>query len=247
MWNRNVTRATITTALLLTGVIIGVLPASRATLTSQQGGNQQLIPQPAEWVEFSAQLKVFHPGQPEAVGRFFRDLNGSTRLETGPTESDIKIISINNYSSRLRYVQTSAVPNRWRAEPINIPNRPWAPIPRRVQTTGLTKLPERITVTEQGELLPISKGVAMGLSETQFFEAFHYVNAAGNFLTIDIPALNFFSVLKQNSASGRREVYFNIKSGPQPAELFEPTPGEPIEQSAEGPTQAGRRVIAPRK
>jgi hypothetical protein len=101
--------------------------------------------------------------------------------------------------------------------------------------TGQTRLAERSAVTEDGVIVPITS-TAVSIPGDQFFEMYQYVNANSGYVSIDVPALNFFSVIRQNPKSGRREVYFDIHVNAQPDVLFRPPAGAHIQRLGAHPS-----------
>lgn len=116
-------------SLLLAGPLVGLLSLAlhdqMARATAQQ---TEFVPQPSDWVPFSARTKrVFEDGT-VFVGNFYRGLDGSTRSETGPSLDKITSIGIKNVGLREFYLWS---PERgWTRQPMELPPWGWTPIPR---------------------------------------------------------------------------------------------------------------------
>jgi hypothetical protein len=170
---------------------------------------QKVIEEPAGWVPFSADVRIV--GGPDAYGRFYRDDHGSERRQSGPDLATVKVIDIRNYTTHEQYFWTEKA--GWTRKPL-----PNSHEPRSLQDDrmGLRKMPQRITITEDGEVAESQSPEA--------WEAYEYVNSVRRALYL--PALNMFEVFADNDRSSIRQFYFNIKMGPQAPALFVPPPGE---------------------
>ena len=200
------------------------LHASAARTTSAV----ELIPQPAEWVSFVADVRVTHAENDVKVyGRFFRDAHGCGRLETGPL-GEIAVIYIHNIP-RSEYYWWTKRTSEWVAGPMKLPEGGWRPMPRRANTLGLLRRPL---------FVEIRSGRTYDLRAKSGFTAYTQVNLSGTF-SLQIPELNFFEVVKE-TLEGRREVYSNVALGDQPEEIFElPSGGRIRTTTMLGGTVAG--------
>lgn len=226
-------RSTNNTSLYVLVVVVSVtllaIATGRTSLSSQPRAQAAYLEQPDGWVPFSAQVRVYSTDL-TTYGRFYRSDDGSTRLETGPSLDELQVISIRNHAYRQLYAfNRKSTTQKWSAQPIEGPDEVFQPGRRRVGMIGLTKLEERVAVDDVGNLVLFTKNTK-NIPIEQFFEAYRYINAKSGYTSIDVPTLNFFSVVRQNSSTGRREVYFDIHNGPQSAELFQPPAGSIIEQ-----------------
>jgi hypothetical protein len=195
-------------------VVIPVVLAAGATppgrhLLARAQSVKQIIPQPDNWVPFSANVKRVTDNGTVYVGRFYRAADASTRTETGPSLDDVRVISIKSMPDQLLYLWVKQR-NQWISHPMQLPPGGWRPVPRvlndRVIATG-----ERI---EGFALMKIDDGQ--------------------NRSHVESPQLNFFPLrmteLCKNATSGVvcGEWYSNILIGNPPADLFKVPAGEPI-------------------
>lgn len=222
-------------SLLLLLLSIGSLTFATHTFVSgralhaRQAALSVEIPQPEHWVPLAADVVVTHAdGRDSVHGRFFRDTHGCTRLETGP-KGHVAVISISNIPEGAYYRWSSRV-NRWTRGPMALPPEGWKPIRRRSGTYGLEKHPTAVEVRA---------GKAYDLRADAGLAAYRYVNLSGT-LSLEVPELNFFSILK-HTLEGRREAYSNLELGEQSEELFRAPAGVPLEYSE----QTGNIVSLP--
>ena len=103
-----------------------------------------LLPQPASWVPFSAKVTVEHPNGDPVAGAFYRDSSGSTRLETGPPNSDVRVVSIKNVPSRTQYVRRPD--GTWMSTPMRGNDATLAPLPFHAELKGLALLPKKVSI-----------------------------------------------------------------------------------------------------
>ena len=194
-------------------LVLGLVPQS----TSAQLNREVLIPdQPGGWVAFAADMENSAP--PEAgqqarqvIGRFYRDDNGSERMETWPEPQPIEgltmmVITIKNIPAERFYAYTTQT--GWISQPMKLPPGRWEPRPfyamederrRMVQIEGLDVYPSG----------PASEGRMVA------------------------PALNGAVVARRSSRDEYQRVLQNIKREAQPAALFEPPPGADVLKSGE--------------
>jgi hypothetical protein len=93
---------------------------------AQQAAAIQEISIPSEWVAFQANVSKSGLGGKVVHGRFYRNQDGSERLETGPTISDIRVIDIKNVSKSKHYLFTAAS-RSWRVDPMLLPPSGYKP------------------------------------------------------------------------------------------------------------------------
>ena len=191
----------------------GVLLAGslRSTLAAHaQSQLPEFIEAPGTWVPFSADLKITFPGQQDVVGRFFRASDGSRRMETGPSLTEVMAISITNFADLTLY-QYYGTTGSWTSSPASprgsevqqwrkgLSN--WSPYPRRLA----------VRAGESGSID----------SETGFF-AYRVTDDFGGF-TLRVPELNFFNIVSA-TANARYEIYTNLHLDEPDPRLFRPPP-----------------------
>ena len=197
-------------------VILGAMATLRYDLIARRS-QPVLLDQPEAWVAFEADVEISKPDMPLAVGHFRRNSAGSTRLETGPVDGSVRIISIQNIEKATFYGYGPK--EGWTARPMVLRPGGHRPALMRQSTVGLTKY---------GFKAALRKGEDGNLRATSGLEAYHYTTPSGN-VWLMIPELNFFPALMM-TVEGRRELYRNIEFTPQPDDLFEPPPGSSIKQ-----------------
>ena len=204
-------------------VIVTLVYLSTRAETAQSHTRVQRDPgllianQPSDWVPFSADVEVSVPGDAtrkpyKLVGRFYRDQNGSERLETGPENEPIPgltttAISIKNIPSERFYSYSVQV--GWISQPMKLPAGGWKP--KAMYTNA-----ERPLHTDQIE----------------GFDVYRATGPAGDTWLL-APALNGLALVEQVLRHGHRQVYSHIRLGPQSADLFEPPSGTELLVSAE--------------
>ncbi|WP_291986602.1 hypothetical protein [Luteitalea sp.] len=202
--------ALISSAALIAAAVL----AAGGGLASATG--QPLVPQPSEWVAFTADYAHVNAAyQDSRVGRFYRGDDGSTRSESGPSKSEVTAIMIKNFYLAKFYRWTPQT--GWTEQPMDVPQTPW----QAKFTVGMTK----------GD--PI-----------EGFDIIRQVS--GNRTIHRAPDLNLFVLINQEPCQWSRTVqcgsrYTNIKLGSQPQSLFSPPAGVPIEMQ----TKPGGIVYKP--
>ena len=98
-----------------------------------------------------------------------------------------------------------------------LPPAGYRPVARKVDTPGLFRVPERMIVDSAGSLAHDPSG----------FEV--YLVASNLLSAVEVPALNFFRIVRQSIQNGRRETYYDIVLKEPAATLFVPSPGETVE------------------
>jgi len=202
---------------------VSALIARRSPSGGQRSHAVELA-QPQDWVPFTADVRVFHPGVEAVAGKFYRSANGSTRMETGPLVSaQPLVISIHNVGLGLTFIGRKG---KWESHPIVLGPEGHRP-PRLLDgAPGRHKLDYKIRGNENGTTERLDPGDPTG------FEAYQY-NAGSGAVAYEVPALNFFRVIQQNAVNGRREVYFNIKIAEPPEALFTPPTGAVVAAQAD--------------
>src|SRR5438067_2261311 len=121
--------ALVTVPLACAGAVIygrGMASSHALSHANQGFHNHKVIPQPQNWVPFSAQIKrVYEKSGEVVVGRVYRSSDGSTRSETGPSLDAINTIGIKNISTRSFYMWQGN--DTWTAQPMELPPEGWHP------------------------------------------------------------------------------------------------------------------------
>jgi hypothetical protein len=170
----------------------------------------EVIAQPVTWIPFTADLRHVDETSGEIrLGRFYRASDGSTRSETGSTLDAIDTIAIKNISTRSFYLW-SQDRGWWTAQPMDLPQRGWLPVPR-----ILTK--ETVFVADKVERYNLVRSVT------------------GNRVVYEAPQLNMFELTTIVACataviSNCGTWYFNIRQGEPPNGYFKPRSGEQIVQ-----------------
>jgi hypothetical protein len=177
------------------GVTLG-LTVSTAAQTPQVPApiTTDVLAQPATWVPF--QSVVEHNGV--AAGRFWRDAQGSTRLELDAPDSRGRVICIENIPQATYYVFRPA--SGWTAQPMWLPTTGWQPRP-------VARVEAGTVVVEDG------------------WSA--YERLRGPTRERRAPALNFFAVTREQP-DGTVERHRQIVVGDVPADLFAPPSGATV-------------------
>lgn len=137
----------------------------------------------------------------------YRSSNGSNRLQTGPPDSDVRVIYIANTAEGLGYLYNRGGWVSWRLqrveiEPVRVFRHPqWSDYPFK---------------------LAIKRRESGSLTATQGLRA--YLVASRGISKLRVPELNLFAVVRQR-IDGRHESYTHVEPGEPDAELFKP-PGE---------------------
>lgn len=201
-------------------IAVGVFAAHARTRAQQYQELASLVPQPADWVAFQADVTVTHADSGVRIeGRFMRASDGSTRLETGQERDEPRIISINNLQLVRHYVMR--LDGSWVSSPLGVASADEVrPIQYRTDTPHFVKYPKR---------LALMQGQNGSLNASEGLVAYQYVNGTftQHFL---VPELNMFSVVR-NRPDGRREIYNGIRLEEPPSELFQPPAGAVVTMS----------------
>jgi hypothetical protein len=180
----------ISTLLLVVLLAVGV----SAQRPPAPGTAPDVAPQPTTWVPFQSVLEE----NGVTVGRFWRDAEGSTRLERSAPDAEGRTIIIENVTSARYYVYRPAT--GWTAQPMLLPTTGWHPreVQRSVIGTPVAEPIEGYTAHERATPEALER-VAAGL--------------------------NFLPLVRQRSADGVTERHRNVTVGDVPASHFEP-PGD---------------------
>ena len=206
------TRTTIA-MLVLPIAVLGVLARNLvARAAPAQGGD--VVDEPVDWVPFQAKVTISHPGTPSAHGRYFRKSDGSERLETGPSEADIKVIMIRNVSEGSLYLFGS---EGWTREPFNPVNN-GRPIQWRKGLPNWVMHPYR---------LALRRGESGSLTADRGLTAYRVTTGQG-VVTYKVPELNLFDVVRQRP-DGRYEIYSDIELVEPSPDLFDPPVGAAVQ------------------
>jgi hypothetical protein len=208
---------------LTTILAMAALPLAAVAMLSNQVRAQfaqptpEVIEGPTEWVAFQAMVRVSHPGAPVIQGRYFRSASGSERLETGPSLSDVRVVSISNVAQGVAYHGRPRL-NQW----TRVPGAPvpGARPPLAYRTSKWTLHPYR---------LALRKGQDGTLNAHEGFTAYSVRHESGG-TSMKVPDLNFFDAVRQRP-DGRYEIYSEIERTEPDAQLFEPPAGAIVTES----------------
>jgi hypothetical protein len=171
------------------------------------------IPVPRQWVAFQADFTKSNPDGSIIVGRFFRNTDGSRRLETGRSKDTIgATISITNVSQSKFYAYRAST--GWEMHPMTLPRGGYKPLRVKLPSSAFRKYPFR---------LALEKGQDGSLQSDQGFEAYEALSATGGNQLLVIPALNLFEAVRLRD--GERIVYTNIELVDCDSSLFDPPSG----------------------
>jgi hypothetical protein len=181
---------------------LAVFSAIRATGPATVASQVSVaLPQSSDWIAFSAAVEITEPGSPRLIGRYYRSSDGSTRLETGPEDGSMVVISIKNIPSETFYWFSPAPGRGWTAQPLKLPVGGWRPAAYRAEMKGLSKHSERVSG----------------------YETYRYISNSGD-ISLLASELNCFPVMRQSLRTGRREVYSNIVLGEPVLDSMVPPP-----------------------
>jgi hypothetical protein len=213
-------RSATVVAICVTSVMAGGAAAvARRSLVQQ---TREELPQPAAWVAFEAKVTVQRGGAEPLVGKFYRSSDGSTRLETGPAEGDVRVVDIKNIPTKAGYVRK--VDGTWISKPIDEASADLRPQRFHAGMPFLARYPRKVSIL---------KGQPYSLSSDTGFSAYQLMQSNGGLLLL-VPELNFFPIVRER-LDGRREVYTDVSLLEPDVSLFLPPPGATVE------------VLAPRR
>lgn len=199
-------------------ILIGLIGLSMSgSLGAQRQVGVEFIEAPDNWVAFEASLSVTHPEnfQLGTVGRFYRSSNGSTRRESGPSLTDIRVIDIVNVADSAQYVFSQRT--GWVRFPIAGDRS--RPLKYRKNVAGWSKAPGR---------LALKKGQSGVLSAAEGFEAYLVTETSG-VTKLRVADLNLFEVATTRP-DGLHERYADIDLVEPAAELFRPPAGATVQE-----------------
>jgi hypothetical protein len=185
--------------LLTAGAI--VLSSTLAGARGQSSPQKTRIPGPSTWVPFAADLRTVADDGTVTVGRFYRNGDGSTRSQTGPSVVEITNIAIKNIPDVRFYTWNKR--RGWSEQPMQLPPDGWKP-------RSLVLTPDVTVLTEKLEGFDVIK-ITHGPSSMY-----------------EVPQLNFFPVvtIRECTSAPRTTVcgtwLSNIRIGEQPIEFFRP-------------------------
>lgn len=189
-------------SLAIAGVVVG--PSVSSKLSAVQAPHEE-IQMPGQWVPFSADFIVSHPGQPVAHGHYYRSSSGSSRRETGPTPSDIRVVDIHSVEDRAQYVMGARGWKRFEGS-------------GSIEGTPLRWFEGRAGTESYPFKLALRAGQSGKLDSPEGYAAYLQNSSTGQ-SHLRVPSLNMFAVVT-SSIDGRYEAYSNIREGEPPAELF---------------------------
>ncbi len=204
--------------LFIPSLILGVLVWKNAG-TAAQAVPKTYVAAPEEWVPFQAHLQITHPDSAVRVeGRYFRNKDGSTRRETGPSLDDIRIVDIVNALDRARYLYAAG--KGWVRLPL--PPMNVARPPKWIAGQPNWKLMETKAAVRKGESGNLS--AAMGLTV-------YLVMSQDGTSKLKAPELNLFDIATTRP-DGRHERYDQIELVNPSDDLFKPPAGAAVEDKA---------------
>ncbi len=176
-------------------------------LSPAGGGFGELLIQPSDWIPFTADFTLTMPNGKVHRGVFARAADGSHRMDMNAEAPGKVITTIYSASTRTVYIESPGA--GWVSSPA-----PARPLPRwRRGTSGLRPYADKVA---------LRAGDDGSLRSDKGFEAWLYTTKNGG-LEVLVPDLNFFPVVSVDVA-GHRELYYNIRVGPLPDDLFAPPP-----------------------
>lgn len=194
--------------ILLLGLVLGTFVPMRA----QSSSNRQELPQPTDWVAFSAVQTVYPINGTPQEGRYYRNQLGSERWEITDSVAHKTIIDILNVSQSMFYTSSPGAGWVSRRTDLNVLNhrpRHWA-----TPMVGLSRYSFRLDVAVRG---------SGNIRAETGYEAYVYAMSDGD-VRLLAPDLNFFPVVQQRLGRYTR-IYSAIQVGDQLADMFEPPAG----------------------
>jgi len=169
----------------------------------------EIVDAPATWVAFQAELTITRPGGPTAFGKYFRSSDGSHRIQTGPSHSDVRVISILNVSERMWYDYSAR--SGWTS--YDYPNAvsKERPTPVRANLPGWNEYPFR---------LALKRGESGAVNADEGFRAYQVIDRNGT-VTLKVPDLNLYSAVIQRP-DGHHQALSNIDITEPSNETFRP-------------------------
>lgn len=181
------------------GLLLAVLVLAGAVFAP--AATTQDIPSPDNWVAFEADETLTGLGRPEAVyGRFYQGADGSTRHETGPRPTEMRVVDIKNISLSRWFVWGGG---QWYSYPMILPK------------TGRT--PRKMSEGSVKPVAPVAN-IPFDLHEVTLSERRTQLVAA---------ALNFFAIVEERVDDYRLE-RTNITIQAQDPTVFLPPAGATV-------------------
>jgi hypothetical protein len=196
-------------------IVVAIVPIGlsygRASMAAAQTVRLPEIESPRTWIPFSAIVTKPDPTGEVVVGHFYRSDDASERLESGPSLSDVKVISIKNMTQMRTYVFGAT---GWKSRPMRPATNPEVYQPPRMRLSAkLTRWPYTIAVSRGQD----------GSLASKVVDAYQRVSGGSTFLLV--PSLNFFVIDRRDSTGVAITFHdVDITQNP-PAELFEPPAG----------------------
>lgn len=188
--------------------------AAESAVSSATQQTRTPIDAPQYWVPFEADVRIYLPGYNASVGRFSRGADGSTRQSTGPSEKDVRVISIRNVSQASYFLFSEG---RWERFPMDVDAANYRPRGRLQDNHGIELYPFKLA------FLP---GQNLSVYGQDGIEVWRVITGDGS-VRLEAPSLNFFALVAQ-SITGRREEYVNVRHvTPSPSEYL-PPPGADV-------------------
>jgi hypothetical protein len=189
-------------------LVVGLMArAVRARVLESRPFEMNLVEAPNAWVPFTARVTITKPGSPQVVGRYYRSSNGSNRLETGPSDSDVRVVHITNNTDGLGYLYNRNGWVSWKLERIGL------------QPTQFVR---NLEWSDYPHKLALKRGESGSLTASEGFKA--YLVVGRGISKLRVPELNLFAVVRQR-IDGRHESYTNIELAEPDDVMFSPPAG----------------------
>ena len=148
----------------------------------------------------------FSPGRWTGI----RASTGSNRMDTGPSQTDIRVIFITNTVEGLGYLYNRDGSICWRLERVEL--QP-------------TRFYRNLEWSDYRFKLALKRGESGSLTATEGFSA--YLVVGRGISKLRVPELNLFAVVRQR-IDGRHESYTNVELTEPDDELFKPPAGAQV-------------------
>jgi len=185
------------------------------------------LPQPQEWVAFSADLEISSPDGTRYAGRYCRSADGSHRTTLQDGAGNVSV-TIRDIGRKVAYV---GVGNEWTARAVDLGPEGHRPMQWHLGMKGLTLYRFK---------LDLKSGGSGSLRATNGFAAYHYTTPSGGSWLV-VPELNFQPVVRL-LVDGRRWAMSNIELGDPPPTSFQPPAGARIKWIARPAGSSGDPV-----
>ncbi len=170
-------------------MFLWAIPTGAQQRPALPGESVDVIVQPASWVPFRADIER----NTVQVGRFWRDRNGSSRLQWDAADQEGRTIVIENVPQAKYYVYRPAT--GWTVQPMVLPTLGWRPLP-------LPRLDAGVPVIEDSRAA--YERVWQRMRERR------------------VPLLNHFAVRRESLENGTIDRYVRILVGDVADGLFTP-------------------------